>query len=167
MPTMDDASTELIRHNERHAAAFRGADLAPAPRLGVAIVTCMDARIDPARALGLEPGDAHVIRNAGGLVTDDVIRSLAISQHELGTREVLVIQHTRCGLLGLDDAELAQRLEAAAGSAPAWSGGGFDDLEASVRDGVARIRGCPFLPHRERVRGFVYEVETGAVREVG
>ncbi len=167
METSADVSPQLTRNNQRYAEAFSGGELAPAPRLRTAIVTCMDARIDPARILGLEPGDAHVMRNAGGLVTEDVIRSLAISQHELGTRGILVIQHTRCGLLGLDDAALAQRLEDAAGSRPAWSAGGFADLEASVRAGVERVRSSPFLVHREAVRGFVYEVETGRLREVG
>lgn len=169
MPGMDsspDLTARLMRNNERHAAEFSDGELTPAPRLQAAIVTCMDARIDPARILGLEPGDAHVIRNAGGVVTDDVIRSLSISQHELGTREILVIQHTRCGLLGLDDEELARRLEQASGSRPAWSAGGFSDLEASVGAGVGRLRDSPFLAQRGAVRGFVYEVESGRVREV-
>jgi carbonic anhydrase len=166
MESSSDVTAQLMRNNERYAAAFSGGELAPAPRLKTAIVTCMDARIDPARILGLEPGDTHVIRNAGGVVTDDVIRSLAISQHELGTREILVIQHTRCGLLGLDDEALARQLEQAAGSRPPWPAGGFSDLEASVREGTGRLRDSPFLVERDRVRGFVYEVESGRVREV-
>jgi carbonic anhydrase len=163
---MENDITELLRNNERYAAGFSGSELKAPPRLKVAILTCMDARIDPARVLGLEPGDAHVIRNGGGLVTDDALRSLAISQHYLGTEEILVIQHTRCGMLGLDEEEFARRVEGSTGIRPPWPAGGFSDLEASVRDGVRRIRASGFLADAENVRGFVYEVETGRVREV-
>jgi carbonic anhydrase len=137
------------------------------PRRKLAVVACMDARLDPTRALGLEQGDAHVIRNAGGIVTDDVLRSLAISQHLLGTEEVVLIQHTDCGLLKVTDEELAERLEAQTGRRPEWRAHAFSDLEASVRDGIERVRANPFVPRTDSVRGFVYEVETGRLREVG
>jgi carbonic anhydrase len=126
----------------------------------------MDARLDPARALGLEPGDAHVIRNAGGVVTDDVIRSLSISQHELGTEEILVMHHTKCGLLTFTDEEFASARERDTGQRPEWGAGTFRDLEEDVRESVRRILESPFIPRKGGVRGFVYEVETGRVREV-
>jgi carbonic anhydrase len=137
------------------------------PRRKLAVVACMDARLDPTRALGLEQGDAHVIRNAGGIVTEDVLRSLAISQHLLGTEEVVLIQHTDCGMLKVTDEELAERLEAQTGRRPEWRAHAFSDLEQSVRDGIERVRTNPFVPRRDSVRGFVYEVETGRLREVG
>jgi carbonic anhydrase len=161
-----DATTELLAHNEAYAGAFDHGELAAAPKLKVAILTCMDARIDPARVLGLEPGDAHVIRNAGGVVTDDALRSLSISQHHLGTGEILVIQHTRCGLMTFTDDEFASELERSTGSRPSWRSHTFSDLEEAVREGVATIRRDPFIPRRDRVRGFVYEVESGSLREV-
>jgi carbonic anhydrase len=120
----------------------------------------------PSEVLGLRPGDAHVIRNAGGIVTDDTIRSLAISQHKLGTTEIVLIHHTGCGLLGLDDEEFRTKLASESGVQPDWSAGGFTDLEGSVRDSIARIKGSPFIPHTDHIRGFVYELETGALREV-
>jgi carbonic anhydrase len=161
-----NANAQLLRHSEAYAGGFAHAGLAAAPRLKVAIVTCMDARIDPGRVFGLEAGDAHVIRNAGGVVTDDVIRSLSISQHHLGTDEILVVQHTQCGLLTFTDEAFARDLELATGARPAWDGRAFADLEESVRDGVNRIRSDPFIPRTENVSGYVYEVETGRVREV-
>jgi carbonic anhydrase len=161
-----NATTELLNHNESYAAAFDHAELAAPPRLKVAILTCMDARIDPARVLGLEPGDAHVIRNAGGVVTDDALRSLSISQHYLGTEEIVVIQHTRCGLMTFTDEEFASELERSTGSRPPWRSHTFTDLDGSVRDGVGRIGSDQFIPRRGHVRGFVYEVESGHLREV-
>jgi carbonic anhydrase len=137
------------------------------PRRKLAVLACMDARLDPARLLDLEEGDAHVIRNAGGVVTDDALRSLAISQHLLGTEEVMVIGHTDCGMLTFTDDELADRLEREAGERPEWRAHAFADLEQSVRDGVERIRSSPFVPRTDSVRGYVYEVETGRLREVG
>jgi carbonic anhydrase len=125
----------------------------------------MDARVDPYRLLGLELGDAHVIRNAGGVVTDEVIRSLAISQHKLGTTEVVLIGHTRCGLEGLDGHEFAAKLDEA-GQPRDWSIGAFEDVNQSVRDGVERIKSSPFIPQKDSVRGFVYDVNTGALAEV-
>ena len=137
------------------------------PRRRLAVLACMDARLDPARALGLEDGDAHVIRNAGGVVTDDALRSLAISQNLLGTEEIVLIHHTDCGMLTFTDDEFADRLERETGQRPAWRAHAFADLEQDVRDGIARIRSSPFVPRTDNVRGFVYEVETGRLREVG
>lgn len=136
------------------------------PQLAVAIVTCMDTRIDPARMFGLEPGDAHVLRNAGGVVTDDVLRSLLLSQRFLGSRAVMVIHHTKCGVLNLSDDQVKADLEAEVGIRPSFSLEGFTDLDADVRQSMARIRQCPFLPHRDDVRGFVLDVDEGHLREV-
>ena len=141
-----------------------GAARAPAKRL--AVLTCMDARIDPFRILGLELGDAHVIRNAGGVANDDAIRSLAVSQRLMGTREIAVILHTDCGMRTFSEDELVDALEAETGTRPTWETTAFHELEADVRRAVARLRASPFLPHRDRVRGFVYEVETGRLREL-
>ena len=126
----------------------------------------MDARVDPYRILGLAPGDAHVIRNAGGVVTDEVIRSLTISQHKLGTTEVILIAHTKCGLEGLDAEGFAKSLDEEAGAARDWSIGAFDDVTTSVRDSVRRIKESPFMRRSESVRGFVYDVDSGELREV-
>jgi carbonic anhydrase len=137
-----------------------------APARKLAVITCMDARVMPVQVLGLRLGDAHVIRNAGGIVTDDAVRSLAVSQRLLGTEEVIVIHHTGCGMLNFDDSEFRHRLEAETGVAPAWREDGPDTVEQGVRDSVARIRASPFLLHRDRVRGFVYDVETHSLNEV-
>src|SRR6266567_4941993 len=131
------ATDDALKHADAHAASFEATDLTAAPTRRLAVVACMDARLIPTRLLGLEPGDAHVIRNAGGIVTEDTIRSLAISQRRLGTTEVLLIQHTGCGLHGLDDGEFHAELEADAGVEPGWAAGGFRDLHASVRASVA------------------------------
>jgi len=160
------AIDELIANNRARASTRPGEPAPAPPSRAVAIVTCMDARIDPIAALGLQPGEAHVLRNAGGAVTDDVIRSLAISQRLLGTREVMVIGHTRCGMQGLDEGGLRAELAEAAGAEPEWSIESFADLDSGVRESVARVRSSPFLLHRGRVRGFVYELETGRLREV-
>src|SRR5579875_3446499 len=149
---------ELLAGNAAYAPSHPGGLPAP-PSRRVAVVTCMDARIDVYAALGLRPGEAHVIRNAGGIVTDDVIRSLAISQRKLGTRDVLVVHHTKCGMLGLDDeAFLAELAEAAGGTAPSWQPGGFDDLEADVRRSVERLRASGYLSGGGEVRGFLFDV---------
>lgn len=161
-----DATTTLIERNEAYAADFDRSGLASPPALKIAIVTCMDARLHPASVFGLDLGDAHVIRNAGGVVTDDVIRSLSISQHHLGTTEVMVVHHTQCGMLTFTDEEFAKALEQEAGERPPWAARTFQDLEADVRDGVERIRQSPFIPHRDSVRGFVYDVATGQIHEV-
>lgn len=139
-------------------------DLAPTPRLGLAVVTCMDARVHPERIIGIEPGDAHVIRNAGGIVDDDVLRSLVVSQVALGTREVMVIQHTDCGLLGLDEEVFASKVEAERGVRPGFSAGGFADLHDRVARSLRRLRATPYLVGR--FRGFVFEVETGLLHEI-
>jgi carbonic anhydrase len=158
---------KLLANNDAFVADFKHAGLAAPPVMKVAIVACMDARLDPARVMGIEIGDAHVIRNAGGVVTDDVIRSLAISQHHLGTEEIMLLHHTRCGMQTFTDDEFALALEREAGERPSWSARTFQDLEEDVRDSIRRIRECPFIPRRDSVRGFVYEVETGRVHEVG
>jgi carbonic anhydrase len=141
-------------------------DLPRRPARRLAVLACMDARLDPAKALGLEEGDAHVIRNAGGVVSDDALRSLAISQNLLGTDEIVLIHHTDCGMLTFTDEELADRLEREYGHRPPWRAQSFRDLEQNLRDSIRRIRNDPFIPHTGNVRGFVYEVETGRLREV-
>lgn len=154
-----------LAYNTEHGQAFATPHLAAPPARRLAIVACMDARVLPGSLLGLGAGDAHVIRNAGGIVTDDVIRSLLLSQVALGTREVMVIQHTRCGLEGLDEEELVARVEAERGRPPPFPLGGFDDVAASVASSVARLRAEPLL--EGVVRGFVYRVDTGRLEEVG
>ncbi|KAA3607962.1 MAG: carbonic anhydrase [Planctomycetota bacterium] len=143
-----------------------GTDLPAPPRLKVAILTCMDARVDPAALFGLQAGEAHVIRNAGGVVTDDALRSLILSQRELGTEAVFIMQHSRCGVLGLDDASYAQSLEQESGQRPSFPFGGFQDLEREVRQGMDRLRSCPWLPKRDLIRGFVFHLESGEITEV-
>ena len=160
------ATDELLANNEQYAASFGHAGLPSAPATKVAVLACMDARLDPARALGLEEGDAHVIRNAGGVVTDDEIRSLAISQNLLGTEEIVLMHHTGCGMLNFTDAEFKDRMEELHGARPEWDSEAFADIEASVRESRRRIDASPFIPHKESIRGFVYEVETGRLREV-
>ena len=164
-----DPISEGLAANERYAEGFTldKRDLPAPPRKALAIVSCMDARIRVHTMLGLEEGDAHVIRNAGGVVTDDTIRSLAISQRKLGTRAVMVIQHTKCGMHGFDEQAFVDELRADAGRAPDWRAGAFADLEQSVREGVDRIRSSEFIPHTGDVRGFVYDVESGRLSEVG
>jgi carbonic anhydrase len=136
------------------------------PLRKLAVLACMDARLDPYRLLGLERGDAHVIRNAGGIASDDAIRSLTISQRLLGTEEIVVIHHTDCGMLTFKDEELRASLAAETGTEPPWSTDYPATLEAGVRQAVERLRESPFLPNRDRIRGYVYEVETGRLREV-
>ena len=152
--------------NETYAAGFGKGDLPMPPGRAFAVVTCMDARIDPAKMLGLEEGDAHVIRNAGGLVTDDALRSLIISHWLLGTQSALVIAHEGCGMLTFRDDDFKAQIEQDTGIRPPWAAEAFPDLEADVRQSIARVKGSPFLPHAGSVRGFVYEVETGRLREV-
>jgi carbonic anhydrase len=160
------ATDDLLAHNARYADEFAAPDVPAPPAKRVAVLTCMDARLDPARALGLEVGDAHVIRNAGGVVTDDAIRSLAVSQHLLGTEEIVLIHHTACGMTTFTDEEFAARLESEVGERPSWRAHAFQDLEQSVRESIQRVQDNPFLPNTTSVRGFVYEVETGRLREV-
>jgi carbonic anhydrase len=139
--------------------------LSPAPRRRVAVLACMDTRIDLFAMLGLERGDAHIIRNAGGLVTDDAIRSLSVSQRKLGTEEIVVVMHDGCGLHGASEDDFAQAL-AADGVLPTWRLGAFDDVEVTLRHSLARLRSSPELVARDRIRGFVFDPETGAMREV-
>ncbi len=139
---------------------------APEPRLGLAVLTCMDARLDPCKILGLELGDAHIIRNAGGLVTDDAIRSLSASQRLLGTTQISVVMHEGCGLQATSDDEFAKLLEAD-GARPEWRLGAFDDLDATLRDGLSRLRASRELAARDDVRGFVFNLATGVLRECG
>ena len=136
------------------------------PAKHVAIVACMDARLDPAQVLGFDEGDAHVIRNAGGAVTDDAIRSLAISQRLLGTDEIILIHHTDCGMLTFSDEELKAQIAEETGVRPHFAIETFSDLEADVHQSIARIKASPFVPKKDHIRGFVYEVETGKLREV-
>jgi len=157
---------ELLKRAEAYAEGFDKGDLPVPPAKGLAIVACMDARLDPARVLGLEEGDAHVIRNAGGVVTDDAISSLAISQRLLGTREIVLIHHTGCGMLTFDGEEFRRQVQEETGVEPEWAVETFDDLEEHVRESIARVQASPFLPEKGSVRGFVYEVETGRLREV-
>ena len=157
---------DLLRNAEKYAESFDKGDLPLPPAKKVAVVACMDARLIPTRVLGLEEGDAHVIRNAGGVVTDDEIRSLAISQRLLGTREVMLIHHTDCGMQKLSDDGFRAELQADTGVAPEFAIESFTDLDAAVRQSILRVQGSVFLPHRDRVRGFVYDVDTHRLREV-
>jgi carbonic anhydrase len=157
---------ELLAHNQDYASSFDKGDLPVSPARKVAVVACMDARLNVYGLLGLQEGDAHVIRNAGGVVTDDAIRSLAISQRLLGTEEIILIHHTGCGMLTLSDEEFKAAIEQDTGIRPPWAAEAFSDLEGDVRQSIARIKASPFVPHKDSVRGFVYEVETGRLREV-
>jgi carbonic anhydrase len=157
---------ELLRNNERYAGSFQKGGLPLPPAKGVAVVACMDARLDLHELLGLDEGDAHVIRNAGGAVTEDAIRSLVISQRLLGTREIILIHHTDCGMLTFTDESLKRDILAQTGIRPPFALEPFSDLDEDVRQSIARIRSSPFVPHRDDVRGFVYDVRTGRLREV-
>ncbi|NMO89926.1 carbonic anhydrase [Actinomycetospora sp. TBRC 11914] len=157
---------ELVAANESFAASFSGGGLAGPPSRHVAVVACMDARLDVYRALALGDGEAHVIRNAGGVVTDDVLRSLTISQRKLGTTEVVLIHHTKCGMATFADDDFVAELESECGQRPAWAPGAFGDTEQDVRDSLAAVRSSPFLLHTDAVRGFVYDVDSGALTEV-
>src|SRR4051794_14275748 len=159
------AAEELLAANAGYVERFPGAMPTP-PARRLTVVTCMDARLDLFAALGLRIGDAHLIRNAGGLVTSDVLRSLAISQRLLGTREVVVIGHTECGMSGFDDAGFRAELAEQGGEQPDWDIPGFTDVAASVAGSVRRIRECGWLPGRDSVRGFVFDVRTGKISEV-
>ncbi len=155
-----------LENNAQYAQAFDKGDLPAPPARRVAVVACMDARMDTGRLLGLDEGDAHVIRNAGGVVTDDVLRSLVISQRLLGTREIVLVHHTRCGMQTFRDDALKDDIEADTGLRPSFSMEAFADLEQSVRQSKRRIEACPFIPVKDRITGFIYEVETGRLRKV-
>ncbi len=160
--TVTDA---LVANNTTYAQSYDGS-VAGTPALRVVVVACMDARLDVYRALGLRRGEAHVLRNGGGAVTDDVIRSLALSQRLLGTEEIVLVHHTQCGLQTVTDAQFKGAIRADTGLEPPWDVETFTDTDEDVRKGMARIRANPFLPHREAVRGFVFDVSTGLLREV-
>ena len=157
---------ELLQNNERYATAFDKGHLPVSPSKRVAIVTCMDARLNVYAMFGLQEGDAHVIRNAGGVVTEDVIRSLIISQRLVGTRDIILVHHTDCGMLTFKDDEVKAQIQAEVGIRPPFALEAFPDLDEDVRQSVARIRASPFIPHQENVRGFVYDVKSGRLREV-
>jgi len=157
---------DLLENNRGFAARFAHGHLDVRPSLRLAIVTCMDSRLDVFAALGLEHGQAHVLRNAGGVITDDVIRSLAISQRRLGTEQVVLIHHSDCGLQMITDDGFRAELQEATGMAPSFAIESFADVDSDVRQSIARVRHSPFLLHRDHVRGFVYEVDSGVIREV-
>src|ERR671933_1730838 len=152
---------DLLRNNERYAESFDKGDLPMPPGKHVTVVACMDARLNVYGMLGLKEGDAHVIRNAGGVITDDEIRSLMISQRLLGTREIILIHHTDCGMLTFTDDEVKGQIQQEVGIKPEFALEAFSDLEEDVRQSMRRIQASPFIPHKGSVRGFVYEVESG------
>jgi carbonic anhydrase len=160
------AIDELVRNASSYSESFESGDLPLPPAKRVAVVACMDARLNPYGLLGLREGDAHVIRNAGGVITDDEIRSLSISQRLLGTEEIMLIHHTDCGMLTFSDDDFRRQVQHDTGIKPEWAAEAFEDLEEDVRQSIARIKASPFIPNRDEVRGFVYEVETGQLREV-
>ena len=157
---------KLLENNARYAASFDKGDLPLPPARGVAVVACMDARLDTHKLLGLDEGDAHVIRNAGGVVSDDAIRSLVISQRLLGTREIVLVHHTDCGMLTFRDDDVKDMIEADTGLRPSFALEAFGDLEGDVRQSIARIKADPFIPVKDQVRGFVYDCTTGRLNEV-
>jgi carbonic anhydrase len=157
---------ELLKNNEAYVASFDKGDLPLPPAKQIAVLACMDARLNVYGALGLQEGDAHVIRNAGGVVTDDEIRSLAISQRLLGTKEIILIHHTDCGMLTFTDDEFKAGIQDETGIKPEWAAESFNDLDEDVRQSIARIKASPFIPLKDHVRGFVYDVHTGVLNEV-
>ena len=157
---------ELVANAERYAEEFDRGDLALPPAKRVAVLACMDARLNPYGLLGLSEGDAHVIRNAGGVVTDDEIRSLSISQRLLGTEEIVLIHHTDCGMLTFSDDDFRRQIQDETGVKPEWAAEAFDDLEQDVIQSIARIRNSPFIPKKDQIRGFIYDVKTGRLSEV-
>ena len=156
---------EFLANNEAYAGKFAKGSLPMPPAKQIAVVVCMDARLETGVLLGLAEGDAHIIRNAGGVVTDDVIRSLTISQRLLGTREIMLIHHTDCGMLTFRDSELMQQIHDETGIKPPFAMEAFMDIDTDVRQSIARIKASPYIPHKDQVRGFVYDVETGRLRE--
>jgi len=161
-----DLIDRLVGNADEWAKGFNAGELAVQPTLRLAVVACQDSRLDPQSLLGLGPGEAHYMRNAGGVVTDDMLRSLVISQRFLGTREIILIHHTDCGMLKFKDDDLLDDLQAETGMRPTWAVETFDDLDDDLRQSMRRIQTSPFIPYKEHVRGFVYEVETGRLREV-
>ncbi|MGH8963699.1 MAG: beta-class carbonic anhydrase [Jatrophihabitantaceae bacterium] len=159
------ATDHLVHANDRYIESFPG-PRPKRPKLRMAVIECMDSRLDTFAALGLDIGDAHIIRNAGGLITDDVLRSLAISQRALGTQEVMILHHTDCGMHAFDDAAFRSELAAESGQEPGWDVPGFTDVQAKVRESIALVRGCGWIPNRDEVRGFVFDVATARITEV-
>lgn len=157
---------ELLDNNARYVDTFNKGDVPLPPGRNLAIVACMDARLDPHRMLGLEEGDAHVIRNAGGVVSDDAIRSIVISQRLLGTREIMLIHHTDCGMLTFRDDEVKDSIEADTGLRPSFALEAFGDLDQDIRQSIARIKASPFVPNKDHIRGFVYDCAIGRLKEV-
>jgi len=157
---------ELLKNAETYAAGFDKGELPLPPARKIAVLACMDARLNPYGLLGLDEGDAHVIRNAGGVVTDDEIRSLAISQRLLGTEEIILIHHTDCGMLTFTDDEFKRQVQDETGIKPEWAAEAFPELDEDVRQSIARIKASPFIPKTDSVRGFVYDVADGSLREV-
>jgi carbonic anhydrase len=160
------ATDQLLENAERYAEDFRAGDLPLPPARRVAVLACMDARLNPYGLLGLQEGDAHVIRNAGGVVTDDEVRSLSISQRLLGTEEIILIHHTDCGMLTFVDDDFRREIQRDTGVKPEWAAEAFDNLEDDVRQSIARIKASPFIPRKDQIRGFVYDVRTGRLHEV-
>ena len=157
---------ELLKNNDQYAASFDKADLPMPPGKEVAVVACMDARLDVYRILGLELGEAHVIRNAGGVITDDAIRSLVISQRLLGTKEVILIHHSDCGMLTFKDDDVKGQIKDDVGIRPPFALEAFPDPEDDVRQSIARVKASPYIPNKENVRGFIFDVKTGRLNEV-
>ena len=157
---------ELLENNKRYARSFTKGDLPLPPAKKLAVVACMDARLHPSKILGLTEGDAHIIRNAGGVVTDDAIRSLTISQRLLGTEEIILIHHTDCGMLTFSDDEVKAQIEKDTGIRPPFALEAFRNLEEDVRQSIARIKASPFIPRKNAIRGFVYDVTSGSLNEV-
>ena len=157
---------ELLRHNESYAKSFTKGDLALPPAKGVAVLACMDARLDVHKILGLQEGDAHVIRNAGGVATDDAIRSLTISQRLLGTTEIILIHHTDCGMVTFKDDDVKAKIEKEVGIRPAFALEAFPNAEDDVKQSIGRIEASPFIPNKKNIRGFVYDVKSGRLNEV-
>ncbi|MDE2969803.1 MAG: carbonic anhydrase [Chloroflexota bacterium] len=160
------AIDDVLQRNGGYAAGFSAGGQHAPPALGLAVVACMDARLNVHALLGIAEGDAHVIRNAGGVITDDAVRSLVISQRLLGTREVMLIHHTDCGMMTFHDDDVKDAIQADTGLRPAFAMEAFADLDGDVRQSMARIQASPFIPHKDGVRGFVYDVATGRLREV-
>ena len=160
------ATEELLSNARGYADGFEAGELPMPPARRVAVIACMDARLNPYGLLGLSEGDAHIIRNAGGVVTEDAVRSLAISQRLLGTEEIVLIHHTDCGMLTFRDDEFRRQIQEDTGIKPGWAAEAFDDLEADVRQSIQRIKTSPFIPRKDNVRGFIYDVKTGRLEEV-
>ena len=167
MPDVSPQVAELIGYNRSYAEEFHDADLQVQPTRHVAVVSCMDSRIDVFAVLGLKNGEAHIIRNAGGVITDDVIRSLCLSQRFLGTREIVLVHHTDCGLQKVDEGEFREELAAELGVKPWWSLEAFSDPFEDVRQSIQRLYMTPFIPHKNEIAGFVYDVTDGLLHEVG